>query len=331
MNPKARLFRVFLVVVGFIVLFSCPAFADTFPFIFLIKDGLALQYRGTDVNGLSIFLAEKPFYHFVNWQIYENSWGYARVIVWHHPVSDPFFSPFGPIAVLIEFYFIEGLQDLNAHLALIQTPSGYQTTVAMKKNKSVRGSWLFTDGTMFGGTASDLVIGGFLVVGTPSLPQMANLDIYLYPYFLKSEYLFSFDPSPIYLRSIIPDVPIYASKELSGSFYGHTTSFNQNPPVRSFSHFLKNSYGFFNFKPLHYASHLMAVHTGGEDYYVIACSDYPEDPEGYSSQFAVYTPDNCTLSGTGQLSPYTGDAVYLPGSSVGETILSLYSWGLVLQ
>ena len=43
------------------------------------------------------------------------------------------------------------------------------------------------------------------------------------------------------------------------------------------------------------------------------------------------TPTKCTLSGTGQLAPYTGDAAYLPGTSMGETTLQLYNWYLVLQ
>ena len=73
-------------------------------------------------------------------------------------------------------------------------------------------------------------------------------------------------------------------------------------------------------------------HNAGDDAdYVVACSNFEVSNSLQPNPYFECIPEFCSLSGTGPLSPYTGDAVYLPGSHVGETNLSFFNWFLVLQ
>jgi hypothetical protein len=316
-----RLFFVFATLVtaaGLFFMFSGRAIGATVPFAFFIEGGLDLQYRGiTDGIGPSVFVAaDKAVHPIIDGKEDAAILGKATVILWMSTGSDTFFTPLQPVAALVQLDSSDHLLGLN--LGAILTPSAVLTTIGVVNEKSIRGEWTIAPGTLAGGTDKDLIIGGLAIVGTPSAPYQANLNIPLYDYFPPyGSPVVSGDPSPTLARCLEPECIEYF-----GLFNGYTTIFGQDRPVRSYS------YSYFSYSLL-VKAHLMAVHTGGDGFYVVACRDFTGGYVQPGEQ--VWTPGKCTLSGTGQLAPYTGEAVYMPGNSVGETFLQLYNWNLVLQ
>lgn len=155
-----------VVVCGVALLASAvPARAQDIPFAFLIENGWkAFEQPATRLDQPLVSWARKgTFYAVVN-GTKGAAQGAATVTAWSRSVPEPFFAAIGPIAGVLALEF----PTFHAHLGLIDTPAGLQTTIGLidtsgAVNFGVTGSWLLADGTsVAGGTASDLVVAGIV-------------------------------------------------------------------------------------------------------------------------------------------------------------------------
>ena len=113
-----------------VALTATPAPAVNVGFLILIENGLAFGPPLVDAQGLAAFVASGPVRPVVDGQAqFGQSLGTANVVVWSRTVPDPFFDPIGPIGALVTVSFTQPL--IKAHLGLIQTPAGLQTTIGL--------------------------------------------------------------------------------------------------------------------------------------------------------------------------------------------------------
>jgi hypothetical protein len=312
-------FTALVVTLGFVIVPCASAEASSVPFVLVIDSGLVFDFNSvqySDSHDLSVYTASGAIHPVVNGKKGGEIWGTANVIVWSRDVPDPlsFFAPLGPVAALVtlEFPNPQGGYPLLANLGLIQAPSGLQTTIGVivkTGQPSIRGNWVIADGTIIGSSASDLVIGGLLLVGTPVVPSPGNHFLTLsqyWPYFAYDSHPTSVECQNTPQGSICP-----------GSFYGQTFLNGQFRPVRSYTVYKQSGIEYGKW------AHLMAINAGGDGYYVVACADYNNktafDPDAIDA-------DKCTLSGTGQLTDVTGNPAYLAGASLGQWYLNLVNY-----
>jgi hypothetical protein len=290
--------RAGVLVLGALVLVlagAVPARAEEVGFALLIEDGVKFQ-QGADGLGLTAFRSSGAVRLIVDGQKADVV-GTADVFAWSRSVPDPFFAPFGPGAAL----GVLRLFGLEVHLGLIETGAGVRTTIGVRdpaKNNFLpwRGTWVFAPGTLVGGDADDLVVGGVLVTGTPL--KLGNLSFTLNQY--SPTVPFPSDPTPSGTH------PLFFFD--AGSFHGQTLV-DEFRPVRAYT--LRRAGD-----PADRPAHLLAIHAGGDDYLVVACSKLVPD-----------TPTDCTLSGTGGsiASSLAGGVDYALGSpGPFSSVLALY-------
>jgi hypothetical protein len=246
---------------------AAPGQAEEVGFALLIEDGVKFQ-QGTDGLGLTAFRSSGAVRLIVDGQKADVV-GTGDVFAWSRSVPDPFFTPFGPGAAL----GVLRLFGLEVHLGLIETGAGLQTTIGVRdpaKNTSLpwRGTWVFAPGTLVGGDADDLIVGGVLVTGTPL--GLSHVAFTLNQYFPTIPFPSDATPSGTH--------PLFFFD--AGSFYGQTLV-DEFRPVRAYT---LRRVG----DPADRPAHLLAIHAGGDDYLVVACS-----------QLVDIAPARCTLSGTG--------------------------------
>jgi hypothetical protein len=296
---------VLLVATG--VAMPAPAGAATsFPFAFLVEDGVELE-AFTDIHAGSTGFrsANRNIYAIVNGQKTSTVLGTATIIVWNRTVPDPFFGVFGPIAGLGILHFPAPF-NLKVHLGLFQDSSGsLQTTIAAVNtltgaaDSTVRGTWVIANGPSVGGDANDLVIGGAWVAGVAS--RAGSGAIPLIQYFPTVP--FPSDPTPTTTHCIELQGLGSCGKRL-GSFYGYTV-FAPGGPSFAFRSYTMIKQG----GAPDAAAHLLVGDLGGGTYVVVACS-------------GANPGDDCTVSGTGPIPGLvTGSAFY--GSAGLDTNLNL--------
>jgi hypothetical protein len=246
---------------------AVPARAEEVGFALLLEDGVKFV-QGADSSGLAAFRSSGAVRLIVNGQKGDVV-GTADVFAWSRSVPDPFFAPFGPLAAL----GVLRLFGLEVHLGLVETPAGLETTIGVRDpaTNSVlpwRGTWVFGPGTLVGGDADDLVVGGALVIGTPLTLNKTSFTINQY----FPTVPFPSDPAPSATHSLF----FFDA----GSFYGQTlvSAFR---PVRAYTLRRQGD-------PADRPAHPLVIHAGGTDYLVVGCSQLVPD-----------TPTACTLSGTG--------------------------------
>jgi hypothetical protein len=294
--------------VALLLVWTTPTRAANLGFLFLIENGFTFTPI-VDPNGPAAWVAKGQVRPIVNNKAdFTKSLGTANVVVWSRVVPDPFFNSIGPIAALVTLTLTGA--DFIAHLGLIQTPMGFQTTIGLLERVGfslqdapwARGGWVFSDGTPAGGDTGDLIIGGVLVMGTPS------------PLGAQSTTLNQYFPTVPFGSDCCPDICHFVGASINclGSFYGFTVEGGTARPVRSYNFFqfgnVLSGYG--------KESHLMVLQVGSGEYRVRACSA----PDGSNVS------DKCTLSGVGAVNgALAGDtsAFTFPGPVVGTFVVNL--------
>jgi hypothetical protein len=274
--------------------------AQTVPFAFLIEGGFQQLLQSPEVRSDQVLIswgARAPFFAVVNGQKGPQQ-GMATMAAWSRLVIDPAFSSFGPLGGLITLDF----GAFRAHLGLIETPTGLQTTVGVVGSSGmphfdVIGSWLLGNGTTVGGTANDMVVAGLVRFGAPA--SVGTLPISINPIF----------PTVPFANDSTPFVQAQSSTAAvwSGSFYGVT----QYGPVRTYSRSFRIT------GVVRDTASIMVLSLPGGSYGVLACSELRDHPGDVAGGFI-----RCSISGVGPaLATLSGR---LLGWSTGIT--SIFNW-----
>lgn len=292
---------------AFLALMHPAASAQDVPFAFLIKDGWKTLNTSVSTRldqGLVSLHTTGTLHEVVGGQK-GSVVGTAFVQAFTRSVPDPTFASILPLGGLITLDF----GTFQGHLALIDTPTGIQTTVAVidasgAVDTRITGAWVFGNGAAVGGgTADDMTVGVLVHIGQPSDPIPLLLDIP--PYFP----LVPFANDTLFAR-MGPDYFIGGAVCL-GSGYGEAQG-----PLRVYT--FCDDFGL----GAEFDSALLVMHTEGSSYAVLACSHLFNQPlPGGGAIDALVS--RCTVSGTGVLSRLTGGATGLSITSLSHHVIPL--------
>lgn len=284
-----------------VVLSSSTGFAaETNQFAFVIKNGKQFV-KTVDKNGQEVSTSSGLMYPVNDGFVVPQSQGRARVTTWRRQVSDPFYSKLGPFAALIVFEFAEPM-NLRAHLSQIQTPTGFQTAIAIQPlegsetppefGRSICGTWNIATNLVAGQGPLDL-----LIVGRVSINDFSAAPSQIVRLIKRAQQSFASDATPL-ATHLLPN-----GAGAVGSFYGQTILTGASVPARGFIS---------NVAPAFWA-HVLAIPTTPTDYVIVSCSS-----KGPTAPFDA----TCLLSGIGpQLGRLTGKAAYTPATNA--TLLDL--------
>jgi hypothetical protein len=280
------------------LILPAPALAQPVPFAFLIQNGWQTLFQNQAVridHQLTTWATRAPFYSIVNGQKGPLA-GNALVNAWSRTVAEPYFAPLGSLAGVVTLDF----GTFRGHLALVETPGGLLTTIAIMDsngvvNPTVTGAWVYGNGTSVGGgTANDMVVAGLVRFGSPTSAGTIPVDITQY---FPTSVPFATDPQPFLSFPLSPNVSV-------GSFFGYAQG-----PLRTYRRVDMQGPGVFD------DVSLMVMSTGGGNYAVMVCTDLRDHPtDGYLNR--------CTVSGTG---PFLG---YLSGRLSGRAPWWVLFWEL---
>ncbi|MGD9905007.1 MAG: hypothetical protein AB7U83_16190 [Vicinamibacterales bacterium] len=292
--------------IALLALTPLAAVAQDVPFAFLVKDGWKALNTGvtTRLDQSLVSLHATGALHPIAGGQTGAAMGTAFVQAFTRSVPDPTFAALQPLAglVVLDFGAFQG------HLALFDTPTGLQTTVAIidangVTDPRISGSWVLGNGAgLGGGTADDLTVGVLVHFGQPSGATAITLDIP--PYFP----LVAFANDRPFQRFGVPYISGAAT--CLGSSYAQAQG-----PLRVYT--LCDDVGL----GAKFDAALLVMHTGGANYAVLACSRFYTPAAGGAVIDALVR--RCTVSGAGVLGRLSGGVTSFSVAPLGHDVLQL--------